>query len=148
MNFLEALTSCYLPVTQYLLMLLFIKEESHLRWENQPCPSISHPTSASPGCSSIPQHSSHQWDGTGSAYLVCLSMQGTNPALCVCRNEQPSPAIPPHCTPAGTPHSAHSSGISLPSPLCINQAAGRLRNMTNTLARISPAVKTQEEGGY
>jgi len=35
------------------------------------------------------------------------------------------------------------TGISLPGPLCINQAAGRLRNMTNTLARISPAVKTQ-----
>ena len=56
---------------------------------------------------------------------------------------KPCRAIAPCCTPAGSSHSVYSSGISLSSPLCINQAAGRLRNMTNTLARISPAVKTQ-----
>lgn len=153
MNFLEALKPICNSVS---ISILLFTNSNDLRRENQHCLSISHPSSASPGCSHQQglQHSTlipTSRMALAVLCLVCLSLQGTSPALCLCGKEQPSPAQPAilaHHTPAGTPHSPHSSGISLPSALCINQAAGRLRNMTNTLAGISPAVKTQEEGGY
>lgn len=37
--------------------------------------------------------------------------------------------------------------LSPSSPLCINQAAGKLRNMMNALAGISPAAKTERGRG-
>lgn len=154
-------------------LLLFINEESNIRCQNQLYLSIPHCISASPCCSHAAKSPAfhkihlHNRNCTDTAPLGCclfgvffggcfflhLKVQWIISALFVYVWgltgaaayvwTKPCWAIAPCCTPAGSSHSAYSSGISLSSPLCINQAAGRLRNMTNTLARISPAVKTQ-----
>lgn len=159
MDFLEDLhTVIYsLSISHHTVsQLLFTNEERDIRCKNQPCLSIPHSISASLCCSHTAKspafHKIHPHDqnGTNTA-MFCVCERAvynlSSVHLRVGTNQyawtKPCWAIAPCCTPAGSSHSVYSSGISLSSPLCINQAAGRLRNMTNTLARISPAVKTQ-----